>query len=537
MLSLTPLRKQQILLIRIALEDFYNEFNDTDSVSQNYNGLSEDLVQVDGNTIRFITEDKKILTNLVNNYITKELKNGGFEILQRRYPLIKDNFEVHVKTGGKIQDIGFSQNAIDDALAQAIDKSLISDDRVFKKRGVAGLNFSFSNFQKNRSLSETWEKLQQTWGLNFKSSSLKKNEDYEIPTQFMSLIEYHTQYFIERKVVIQKFEGFMRDNPCGYFILQGEPGIGKTAMLAHYTLNGKCPCYFIQRAQGINEVEDFLDNICEQLCFKYYEVLGYLENECTDYCNVTLFNKMLQDLSKHLKTKAEKLVIVIDALDEAIQGEGMENLLRLPMYVPEGIYFLMSQRPMKILLESEAPLHVDNIKRLIGEGGWKQDFRKYFEDYMERSITMKGWVTAQMEAKTNECDNQEKVIEYFVIKSERNFRFLKNILNDIERGLFTRLEELPKGLLNYYHSHLNLMGINSSATPAKFSLLDLLVRQEWVFAKELPSQANAVIEEWEQFLDAEGIGEEARYRLYHPSFSRFISESRVLSIYTQSEKI
>lgn len=146
-------------------------------------------------------------------------------------------------------------------------------------------------------------------------------------------------------------------------------------------------------------------------------------------------------------------------------------------------------------------------------------------------------MNAQILAKTNECDNREKVIETFVIKSDGNFRFLKNLLNDIERGFFNRLEELPKGLVNYYHSHLHLMGINSSLNPTKLSLLNLLVQQEWVLATELTSHEIALIEEWEPFLDTDGNGENVRYRLYHPSFSCFISESRVLSIYTQSENI
>ena len=532
---LEPIRKQQMLLIRIALEDFYHECHYADTVGSHYRNLEQDLVKVVNDKLQFVSSDRKKLTELINKYIGKELSNGSLETLKEKYPLIQKKFQTSENSGAKITEKGFTQTVTKDALRAAVENSLITR---ISKQGVPGLDFSFSDSWEKRSLNETWKILQQTWGLNIKSSSLKKNEDYEIPSEFMLLIKYHTQYFIERNVVIQRFEGFMRDSPCGYFILQGEPGVGKTAMLAHYTLRGKCPCYFIQRAQGINKVEDFLDIICKQLCFKYYEVLGYLENECTDYCNVTLFNKMLQDLSEHFKPRAEKLVIVIDALDEAIQGEGMENLLKLPLYVPEGIYFLMSQRPKKIFLASEAPLHIDSIIRLIGEGGWKQNFREYFMDDMERSSKLREWMQKQInERETKERDSQEKVIEDFVIKSEGNFRFLKNVLNDIERGLFTRLEELPKGLLNYYQSHLNLMGINSSVTPVKLSLLDLLVLQEWVSAKELHRSANAVIEEWEQFLDADGIGENMRYKLYHPSFRRFISESRVLSIYTQAENI
>jgi Cdc6-like AAA superfamily ATPase len=497
--------------------------------------LKKDLVvKVDNDKLQFVSSDRKHLKSLLDQYIKKEIEAGNLATLDLNYPLIKKYFINAVKSGGTVIN-GFSENVIDEALKIAIYSYLISDNRE-KTQGSSGLNFIFSDFNEYRSPEQTLKHLQQTWGLDVKSVSLKKNSDYEIPTEFMALIEYHTKFFIEREIVIDRFERFKNSSSQGYFILQGEPGVGKTALLANYAQKHKCPCYFIQRAQGINKFEDFIDSICEQILFKYYDKLGYLEGQLEDNCDINLFNRMLQDLTKDFKITGDKLVIVIDALDEVVQSDSSENILKLPVYVPEGVYFLMSQRPKKVFFASEAPLLVDNIMRLIGEE-WKQDFRNYFTNCLKEPSILREWITGQIQDKSNELNDEAQVIDSVVIKSDGNFRFLKNVLNDIERGLFTKIEDVPQGLKSYYQNHLSLMGINSSASPTKLRLLKLLVEKEWIFSsdlKQIAPDARAIIEEWEQFLATEDNLGNLRYRLYHPSFGKFVSDS---DIYAEMLKV
>jgi hypothetical protein len=280
----TKLRKEQLLLIRIALEDFYHSQcrNDDSCDTAYYKDLNRNLVKVNGNRLQFISTTKTIaggakeLKRLLDQYVKKQIENGNLKE-KENYPSIKIKSPTPIdskksKSGSQIVDV-FSTDTIEDILKVAAYVNLI------EKPTSVGLNFIFMDFDKSRNPEQTIEHLQEKWVLDTKSLSLKKNKKYEIPVDFMTLIEYHTQHFIERKTVISKFETFIQTRKHGYFILKGEPGVGKTALLAHYAKEYNHPCYFIRKAQGINRFEDFIDSICEQMCFKYYEKLGYLENE------------------------------------------------------------------------------------------------------------------------------------------------------------------------------------------------------------------------------------------------------------------
>ena len=56
----------------------------------------------------------------------------------------------------------------------------------------------------------------------------------EVRHSFQSLIEEKTAGFVGREFVFQAIEEFLTSQPSGYFIIEGEPGIGKSAILAKY---------------------------------------------------------------------------------------------------------------------------------------------------------------------------------------------------------------------------------------------------------------------------------------------------------------
>jgi Effector-associated domain 10 len=52
--------------------------------------------------------------------------------------------------------------------------------------------------------------------------------------QFKSLIEDKTKWFVGRTYVFDAIQSFINNNPKGYFTIIGDPGQGKSAILAKY---------------------------------------------------------------------------------------------------------------------------------------------------------------------------------------------------------------------------------------------------------------------------------------------------------------
>ncbi len=116
--------------------------------------------------------------------------------------------------------------------------------------------------------------------------------------------------------------------------------MGKSALAAKYILEHQAPCYFNVLAEGRNRSEFFLESIREQL-IRRYQLQG------AEKANLAA---LLEKASQKL-LDGERLVIVVDALDEVEQEPG-KNLLYLPITMPDRVYFLLTRRPYRTHLGS-----------------------------------------------------------------------------------------------------------------------------------------------------------------------------------------
>lgn len=86
---------------------------------------------------------------------------------------------------------------------------------------------------------------------------------------FTVLIEEKTRAYVGRRFVFDAFDKFMKQNDRGYFIVQGEPGIGKTALVAQLVRTRGYVHHFLIATQGIVKVEQFVQNVTLQLMARY----------------------------------------------------------------------------------------------------------------------------------------------------------------------------------------------------------------------------------------------------------------------------
>jgi hypothetical protein len=81
--------------------------------------------------------------------------------------------------------------------------------------------------------------------------------------EFMSLVSERTRGFVGRVFIFKAIDDLLKDPEfrSGYIVISGEPGIGKTYLLAQMVMQTGCVHHFNIASQNIRSTRDFLDNI------------------------------------------------------------------------------------------------------------------------------------------------------------------------------------------------------------------------------------------------------------------------------------
>jgi hypothetical protein len=345
------------------------------------------------------------------------------------------------------------------------------------------------------------------------------------------LIEEKTEGFVGREFVFEAIEEFLKKQPNGYFIIEGEPGIGKSAILAKYVQQTGCVAHFNVRSQGITSVERFLKNVCTQLISRYNLSYSSLPPDATR--DGQFFVRVLGEVSAKLKT-GDRLVIAIDALDEVDRTDHTgANLLYLPTRLDKGVYFVMTQRPGTLALTLNTPPHRFDLMQYQAES--LQDIQTYIRGEIKKSSQLRAWI-----------DEKGLTVEEFVIqlanKSENNFMYLKYVLPDIKNGKYKDLsmESLPQGLQAYYEDHWRRMGMITEPLPMhKVAIVYFLAELREPVSRRLLAELSGekavtvqqVLNEWKQFLREVQVDDETRYSVYHQSFCDFLYRKDIVQAY------
>jgi hypothetical protein len=342
------------------------------------------------------------------------------------------------------------------------------------------------------------------------------------------LIEEKTEGFVGRGFVFEAIEKFLTSQPNGYFIIEGEPGIGKSAILAKYVQKTECVAHFNIRSQGITSVERFLKNVCTQLISRYNLPYSSLPPDATR--DGQFFAQLLGEVSAKLKT-GERLVIAIDALDEVDRTDHTgANLLYLPARLDKGVYFVMTQRPGTLALTVNTPPHRFDLMQYQEQS--LQDIQTYIRGEIKKSSQLQAWI-----------DEKGLTVEEFITqlanKSENNFMYLKYVLPDIQNGKYKDLsiESLPQGLEAYYEDHWRRMGMTDKERKrTKIKIVYVLAELREPVSRELIGEFSGedaftvqeVLDEWEQFLHNDKVDGETRYSVYHSSFCDFLAQKDIV---------
>ncbi|MBN1487827.1 MAG: ATP-binding protein [Anaerolineae bacterium] len=380
---------------------------------------------------------------------------------------------------------------------------------------------------------------------------------------FSSLIAEHNRDFVGREWFFAEIDAWLADpNAPRYFIITGEPGIGKTAIAARLTKIRHLDAHHFCIARNSQTVDplNFACSISQQLMSIEGFTQGILQDSNVyidaqqnirelsgQATNVNIkhlivnapsatstFNRVVLEPLRVLYTSGynQQLIILVDALDEATQLQEKETIVDLlanARGLPPQIRFVLTSRPESTALRYFENLNIPHLLLDAGRAENQQDVHAYVQHRVTTSTTLQTHISEQATAND---DFVKRVVE----ASGGNFLYLIWLLSGIETGPHRpdTLNEFPHGLDGVYREFLRtralgankhkwrdryrpLLGILATAQTA------LTIDQLVAFTDLNKQTVWDVLDDVRQFLNPVAA-EEKLYYLYHQSVVDFLSD-------------
>jgi len=349
-----------------------------------------------------------------------------------------------------------------------------------------------------------------------------------LPYECETIIQDRIKDFTGRLFVFEAIGSFLQKNRQGYFVLEADPGVGKSAIMAKLVLllKRRCVVHFNSQSQGTVKPKQFLENACTQLIRRYQLDYPNLPDNATTDGN--FLSRLLGEVSAKLGGK--RLILVVDALDEVdltSQSSG-SNVLYLPDALPDHVYFIVSKRPKSLPLPNH---QVFDLMQYSAKS--LADVKVYIDKRTSNSASIQNWINHQNL-------QREQFVAAVAEKSQNNFMYLRYVLNDIDTGSYSdvTLNDLPRELEGYYKKHwVQMMGRDDDP------LLEMKVKIIYVLSKareavsrgwiaksvgETDFKVQQVLRKWDSFLRQQQVDGEIRYSIYHNSFREFLEKDETV---------
>ena len=191
---------------------------------------------------------------------------------------------------------------------------------------------------------------------------------------FSSVIAEKTRQFVGRCKEVVEIKQWMERNDCGFCLIRGTPGVGKTAFMSALSRIGSDSLentfdspqlvallhsdawpkvavipYFIVRGEVTATPVRFLSTLLHNIgraCGVPCVTAGTADELARE------MQRQLPAASKILRDRKEKLLVLIDGLDESVSAEGEASvgtslLSYIPRDLPPGVFFVLAGRRRK----------------------------------------------------------------------------------------------------------------------------------------------------------------------------------------------
>lgn len=247
--------------------------------------------------------------------------------------------------------------------------------------------------------------------------------------------------FTGRDWLINRIDGFISNQRCGFLWIEGEAGVGKTALAARLVHNRGYISHFARHSHG-DSIRVGLQNLAAQLISRYsltdFAPGGMIPSWITDSAG---FEALLGRAAEAAHADGDALVIIIDGADEAeTSHDGMP--WGLPSLLPEGVYIVGTYRTGYVPPFPSSPSESARLDKADDRN--LSDLRTY----VSRALREKPLATALSKAPMSD----DELIELLTYKTGGVWVYLRYILAEIRTGqrLPAELTDLPTDLSGYY---------------------------------------------------------------------------------------
>jgi hypothetical protein len=350
-----------------------------------------------------------------------------------------------------------------------------------------------------------------------------------VPTDAQEFDELLAEPVVGREWLTAEIDAFCDEHDRGYFLIEGDAGMGKTTFAAWLAREKQCPAHFAQLDPDAATAAGAARNIGAKLIADW-DLTEPRADVPREAASAAWLRSLLGAAARRRDEIAPgtPIVVVVDALDADIEPPDLHMPLGLPDRLPGGVYVVATVRTGSLRYVPEG------CARRVLDAALDEnlaDLRRYLaqardEPYLADAITKAGMSPAEFSGMLLE-------------RSAGIWIYVRYVLEEIRQDPRTvrALPDLPRGLEGYYNNNLARLCNGPDGTGLYIPLLaSLAAAAEPVNARTLAAFAG--IGDWlraELVLDGalrpycvvrRLSGESRRlFKIRHPSLAEYLTGS------------
>lgn len=349
-----------------------------------------------------------------------------------------------------------------------------------------------------------------------------------IPDYDPALAELRLEDFTGREWLIGQISDLTTVDDSGagrYILVTARAGLGKTALAAELSRRWDCVRHFT-RADG-GQTRSALQSLAAQLVIRYgleddFAPGGVLAAWTG---SPAYFPKILAAAAERARADGGQVRIVVDALDEATEGDGVA--LGLPVTLPAGVVVIATCREGTPAHRVPAGERVSTVRITANDPANLDDIRRFLA-----ARTREETIAARL---ADAGIDESEFVASLTARCGGVWVYLRYVLSRMRVGPWSKedMDRLPDGLVSYYRQQLasrhsevsfhsqDLVVLSTLAVAGQPLTLDQLGRVTGLAGDAVRMLCNS---RYRPFLAVEhhGVDRPQRYSIYHASLREFL---------------